>query len=82
TYIFRYEHWVQGGLIKVLNHLGIAGSMAALTCAVLVPASFLLSEQIGTIFRNPFRLKLHFVPSSVLAVTIVLWIFGIAVYVF
>lgn len=82
TYIFRYEHWVQGGLIKVLNHIGIAGSMAALASAVLVPTSFRLSERFRTTSGNPFRFKLHVVPSSVLAVTIVLWIFGIVVCVF
>ena len=82
TYVFRYEHWIQDGFIKVLSHIGISGSMAALACAVLVPVSFRLSKQIRTTFRNPFRLKLHFVHSSVLVVTIGLWIFGIIVYIF
>ena len=82
TYIFRYEYWVQGGLTKVLSHVGISGSMAALACAILVPVSFHLSEQFRAISRNPFRLKLHIVPSSIFAVTMGLWIFGIAVYVF
>lgn len=82
TYVFRYEHWVQGGFVKVLRHVGISGSMAALACAILVPASSRLGEQFRTASRDPFRLKLHVVPSSVLAVTIGLWIFGIAVYVF
>lgn len=82
TYIFRYEHWVQGGLVKVLIHIGITGSIAALACAVLVPASFLLSKHIGATSLNPFRFKLHIGPSSVFAVTVGLWIFGIIVYVF
>jgi hypothetical protein len=82
TYIFRYEYWVQGGFTKVLNHIGIAGSMAALACAILVPAGFRLGERLRTTSENPFRLKLHVVPSSVLGVTMALWIFGIIVYVF
>jgi hypothetical protein len=82
TYVFHYEYWVQGGLAKVLSHIGISGSMAALVCAVLVPASSRLSEQLRTTFRNPFRLKPLVIPSSVLAVTLGLWIFGIVVYVF
>lgn len=82
TYVFRYEHWIQGGFIKVLSHIGISGSMAALACAMLVPASFYLSEQFKIISRNPFKLKLHVAPSSVLAVTLGLWIFGIVVYIF
>jgi hypothetical protein len=82
TYIIRYEHWVQGGFTKVLSHIGIAGSMAAVACAVLIPVSFRLSERLRTIFLNPFRMKLHAVPSGVLVVTMGLWIFGIIVYVF
>jgi hypothetical protein len=82
TYVFRYEHWVQGGFAKVLRHVGMSGSMAALACAVLVPATSRLGEQIRTAFRTPFSLKLGVVPSSVLAVTVGLWIFGIAVYIF
>ena len=81
TYIFRYAYWVQGGLAKMLNHIGIAGSMTALACAVLVPASFRLSERLKTTSGNPFRLKPHVVPGSMLAVTAGLWIFGIVVYV-
>ena len=82
TYIFRYEHWVQGGLIKVLSHIGISGTMAALACAVFVPASLYLSEHLKIVTHNPFRLKLRIAPSSVLAITVGLWIFGIVVYVF
>jgi hypothetical protein len=81
TYVFRYEHWVQGGLAKVLHHVGISGSMAALACAVLVPASSRLGERLREVFCTPFSLKLRPVPSSVLVVTVGLWIFGIAVYI-
>lgn len=82
TYVFHYEYWVQGGLAKVLSHIGMSGSIVALVCAVVVPVSSRLSEQLRTTARNPFRLKPHVVPSSVLAVTLGLWIFGIVVYVF
>ena len=82
TYVFRYEYWVQGGFVKVLRRVGISGSMAALACAILVPASSRLSEQLKVTFRTPFRLKPHIVPSAVLAVTVGLWIFGIATYIF
>lgn len=82
TYIFRYEHWVQGGWIKVLSYMGISGSIAALACAVLVPTSMHLSEQFRIISCNPFRLKLNIVPSTVFVVTVGLWIFGIVVYVY
>jgi hypothetical protein len=81
TYVFRYEHWVQGGFAKVLHHIGIGGSMAALGCAVLVPASFRLGERIRAFFVVPFRLRLQLVPGGVLAVTVGLWAFAIVVYV-
>ena len=82
TYIFRYEHWVQGGFIKVLRHIGISGSITALICALLVPVSFCLGEQLKSQFIMPFNLKPRLLPSSVLVATIGLWIFGIAVYIF
>jgi len=81
AYFVRYEHWVQGGFAKVLRHVGVSGSMAALACAVLVPASSRLGEQLRKVFCTPFSPKLRPVPSSVLVVTVGLWIFGIAVYI-
>ena len=81
TYVFRYEHWVQAGFAGVLRHIAVSGSMAALASAILVPASLRLGMQIKANFARPFNLKLQFVPSGVLAVTMGLWIFSIAVYV-
>ncbi|OHB75537.1 MAG: hypothetical protein A2Z25_07495 [Planctomycetes bacterium RBG_16_55_9] len=114
TYIFHYEHWVQGGFAKVLRHVGISGSVAALACAVLVPVSSRFGEQLRAAFRTPFCIRnvshegtktqrktifeirtfsdlvslwpnigrLNVVPGGVLVITVGLWIFGIAVYVF
>ena len=82
TYVFRYEHWVQAGFVGVLRHIAISGSMAALACAILVPASLRLGVQIKANSARPFNLRLQFVPSGVLAVTMGLWIFSIAVYIF
>jgi hypothetical protein len=82
TYVFRYEHWVQAGFAGVLRHIAISGSMAALACAILVPASLRLGMQIKANLARPFNLRLQFVPGSVLAVTMGLWIFSIAVYIF
>ena len=81
TYVFRYEHWVQGGFAAVLLHILISGSMVALGSAILVPVCFRLGTQIKTNYTGPFNLKLQFVPSSVLAVTIGLWIFSIIAFI-
>ncbi|MEJ2703579.1 MAG: hypothetical protein P8Z79_14165 [Sedimentisphaerales bacterium] len=82
TYIFRYAHWAQGGYGNVVRYVGINGTMTALACAVLVPAAFRLSERFGTTSHDPFRLRLRVIPSSVLAITVGLWMFGIIVYLF
>ena len=81
TYVFRYEHWVQKGLTGVLQHILISGSIAALVCAILVPASFSFGRQIKANSVRPFNLKLKFVPSSVLIVTIGLWIISIVAFI-
>ena len=81
TYVFRYEHWVQAGFAGVLQHILISGSMAALGCAILVPASFRLGMQIKTNSIRPFNIKPKFVPSSVLIITIGLWIFSIVAFI-
>lgn len=82
TYVFRYEHWVQAGIAGVLRHILISGSMAALGCALLVPASFRLGRQIKANNAGPFNLKLKFVPSGVLTVTVGLWIFSIVTFIY
>ena len=81
TYAFRYDYWVQAGSAGVLRHIGISGSIAALGCAVLVPLSFRLAEQLKANFATPFRLRLQLAPGSVSAVTIGLWVFGIMAYI-
>ncbi|MHC4205696.1 MAG: hypothetical protein ACYSTT_13665 [Planctomycetota bacterium] len=81
TYVFRYEHWVQGGITAVLQHILISGSMAALGCAILAPASFRLGQQMKANSIRPFNMKLRFVPSSVLIVTVGLWIFSIVTFI-
>jgi hypothetical protein len=82
TYVFRYEYWVHGGFAKILHHIGVSGSMAALGCAVLVPTTFRLRERIKANFIVPFRLRLQLARGSMLAVTAGLWAFAIAAYVF
>jgi hypothetical protein len=80
TYIFRYSPWVQGGFMKVLKHVGINGSMAALGCAVLLPVSFHLAQRVKANFVTPFRMQLRLVTGGVSALTIGLWVFGVMMY--
>jgi len=80
TYVFQYDYWIQAGFARVLRHVGIGGSIAALGCAVLVPLSFRLGEQFKANFAMPFRLRLQLAPGSISVVTIGLWVFGTTVY--
>ena len=82
TYVFRYDHWVQAGFAEVLRHVGISGSIAALGCAILVPASLRLGEQLKANCLRPFNLKRQLVPSGVLALTIGLWVFSLTAFIF
>jgi hypothetical protein len=80
TYVFRYGSWPQAGFAKVLRHISIGGSMAALGCAVLLPLSFHLAQRCKTNFVAPFRIQLRLVTSGVWVLTIGLWIFGVMMY--
>ncbi|MHC4556769.1 MAG: hypothetical protein ACYTFW_05340 [Planctomycetota bacterium] len=82
TYIFRYEHWVQAGFAKVLGHIGISGSMAALGCAILVLVSLRLGEHFKANFARPFNMRLQLVPSGILALTLGLWLIGLTTFIF
>jgi len=80
TYVFRYEHWAQAGFSKIISHIGIGGSLAALGCAVLVPLSFRLGEQLKQGFVAPFKLGLRLGYGGVSLVTAGLWVFGVAAF--
>lgn len=80
TYVFRYEYWVQAGFGKIVRHIGIGGSMAALGCAVFVPISFRFGEQLKAKFSAPFRLRLQLAFGSVSLVTAGLWVFAMFAY--
>jgi hypothetical protein len=82
TYIFRYGSWPQAGFAKVLRHIGINGSMAALGCAVLLPLSFYLAQRLKTNFASPFKLQLRLASSGISALTVGLWVFSISGYFF
>lgn len=80
TYVFRYEYWVQAGLAKILSHVGISGSIAALGCAAVVPLSFRFGKRLKAKYAMPFEISLQLVPGSVSVLTTGLWIFGITAY--
>ena len=78
TYLIRYEYWVEGGFNKVLNHIGVGGTIAALLCAITVPLSYRLAERLKGSFPMPFVFRGQLLPSSVSFATVGLWLFGLA----
>ena len=80
TYVFRYGFWVQAGVPKILRHIGISGSIAAVGCAVIVPLSFRFGKWLKAKYAVPFELSLRLVPGSVSVLGTGLWIFGITAY--
>lgn len=76
TYVFRYHHWVEGGLVKVLQHVVFAGSMAAVLCAVVVPLVARLGERLTSYSPAPFRMAQRSIPAGVSALTLGLWAFA------
>ncbi|MBM4025100.1 MAG: hypothetical protein FJ280_06770 [Planctomycetes bacterium] len=71
TYVARYEHWVQGGFGRIIEHIAITGSLAAAACAVFVSASLRLRAA----FPAPGRGSL--IPRTATRLTAGLWVIGI-----
>jgi hypothetical protein len=78
TYLFRYQHWVQGGLALVLRHIFLAGSLAAVTCAGVVPLSARFAERLKSRSPAPFGLLRFPIANGISAVTLGLWASAVA----
>jgi len=73
TYVFAYAPWVEGGFGKVLGHIAIAGTMAALASAVLVPWSFRVGERLKARLASPFVPRWNWTTGLISATTFALW---------
>jgi hypothetical protein len=80
TYVARYPHWVQGGIVRVLEHVAVSGSLAALGCALFVPLSRRLGERLKSAVPEPFAWRAALLPGSVAGATAGLWALGLATY--
>jgi len=82
VYVFRYNHWVEAGLPKVLNHVGIGGTLAALGCAVVVPLSHRFGKWLQTTNKTHTYLSDSFIVRARLAlVTAGMWLFALVMFV-
>jgi hypothetical protein len=77
TYVARYEHWVQGGFGRILQHVGIDGSLAAVACAVLVPLTLQYGERLRSAASLLSPLPAALIPRALTGVTAGVWALGI-----
>jgi len=77
TYVARYDHWVQGGFGKILEYIGVDGSMAAIACVILVPLSLRYSARLKSALPTAFAWRGSLVPRTVTGLTAGLWALGI-----
>ena len=72
TYVVQYEIWVVGGLQKVLYHVFLTGSLAAVVAGLLAPLGYVL----GLKGRTYARLEPRWTFSGSLIFAAILWILG------
>lgn len=79
VYGFRSDHWIGKGLAGAAQHVGVAGSLAAIGCAVATP----LGARLGARWRDRAAAGLQgrsLCPSGLAGViaSAGLWIYGVA----
>jgi len=72
TYIVQYKYWIAGGLPKVINHIFIGGSLAAIAAVVLVP----LGYWVGINSENLFERRPVWTYAGTLMGVVLLWTLG------
>ena len=80
TYVFRYEHWVQGGFSKVFAYVAVSGTLAALLCAGAVSIISGPAGKLKSSWLTWFRPRLRPVLGMFQLATAVIWAFGIGAY--
>ena len=72
TYIVRYEYWTVEGLAKVLHHIFVSGSFAALMAIIVVP----LGYWIGINGETMVERRPRWTYAGTLVALVVLWTLG------
>ncbi len=72
TYVARYKYWVMSGPTKLLNHIFIGGTMAAIVCLIVAPLGLRVGRSREAVFvQRPGRSA-----AWAVGVILVLWIVG------
>ena len=72
SYVVNYEHWVAGGIQKVIDHTFVSGSLAALLAFLVVPLGYWIGDR-GSVVSE-YRSRITY--SGLLVVLAVLWTVG------
>ena len=79
TYVFRYSYWYQVGISKVIDHVFISGTVAAIGCALAVPVAAYLGRALKSRQAWPFALPSRLTTGIVSLLLLGLWILGLTV---
>lgn len=79
TYAFRHPYWAGPGLPKVLRHVFVTGSIAAVANAVLVPAWFRLGEALKARSFAPLAFRSPLAAGGTAAAMAALWVLSATV---
>jgi hypothetical protein len=74
AYVIHYKWWVSGGLPKVLDYIGVNGSLIAVGALILVPLGYKLGRSLTAL--SEARPKPVFIGALLL--TLLLWGAGVA----
>ncbi|HCS49179.1 MAG: hypothetical protein A2V45_11130 [Candidatus Aminicenantes bacterium RBG_19FT_COMBO_58_17] len=72
TYVARYDPWVRGGTARVLRHILVGGSLAAVAAAIMVTLGYAL----GTRSEKSVSAERGWAFAGSLVVLIALWTLG------
>lgn len=72
TYFVRYEYWIAGGLAKVIHHIFVNGSFAALIAIVAVPLGYWIGVSGGALAERRPR----WTYAGALVGVVILWTLG------
>lgn len=81
AYVFKYSPWEEAGLAKVVNHIGIGGTLAALGCALAVPLSHRFGKWLQTKKDYSIDLKSSFARAQLTFITAGMWLFALVTFV-
>lgn len=79
TYVFRYAHWIEGGLSKVADHVLMSGTLAALGCVLIVPLSHKLGQWLQT-NKAQSDIAGSFARGRLAIATSGMWLFAVAAF--